>query len=92
MIAPCSSKTAFLPADQRMRPEKAVFEFVKEVLHQKLQSLEFLNLANQARNLIPKVSNRKDFGVILDSAQSAFASFFKFHSERRTTCRVNSYT
>ncbi len=109
-----------------MRPEKAVFVFVKEVLRQKLQSLEFLNLANQIRNLIPKASvqwilagaivgqasrlpskilrsqakrphyfpkfsNRKDFGIILDSGQPAFAAFFKFHSERRTTCRVNSY-
>ena len=110
-----------------MRPEKAVFVFVKKVLCQKLQNLEFLNLASQIRNLIPKASvqwilagalveqasrlpskilssqakrphyfpkfsNRKDFGVILDSAQSAFAAFFKFHSERRIACRVNSYT
>jgi len=110
-----------------MRPEKAVFVFVKEVLHQKLQSLEFLNLANQIRNLIPKASvqrvlagalvgqasrlpskilrsqakrphyfpkvlNREDFGIIADSAQSVFAAFSKFHSERLTTCRKNSYT
>ncbi len=58
MIAPCSSKTAFISVVQVKRPEKVVLEFEKVVMRQKLQHLGFLNLAHQTRDLTPKASGK----------------------------------
>jgi hypothetical protein len=69
MIAPCSSKTVFLPVDQVKRPEKAVFVFEKVVMRQKLQHVGFLNLAHQTCDLTLKTSVQWILpGAIVDQA------------------------
>jgi hypothetical protein len=75
MIAPCNSKTAFLPAVQQKCPEKAVFVFGKRtVLEKEAQWFAFWYPAPESLKLISKYSGKLSYDATIASHAFRFQS------------------
>jgi hypothetical protein len=84
MIAPCNSKTAFLPAVQQKCPEKAVFVFRKRTaLETKAQWFAFWYPSPESLKLISKYSGK----LIYDATKSWHAFRLPSKDSRPETCR-----